>query len=729
MSNTPLSNGLLVFERFRLKMLLGRGGMGVVWLARDEELEIDIALKFLSEDLFRDSSALRDLKKETRRGMALSHPNIVRVYGFYSSNNGAAVAMEFVEGNTLCSLRDTRLNDAFEVDELKPWIAELCSALHYAHTEAEIVHRDLKPGNLMVDHRNRLKVADFGIASSLSDAQTRITGTVSPRGTLSYMSPQQLLGQRPCISHDIYSLGATLYDLLTGKPPFYSGDISLQIRETQPPSIAERREELEFIGYPLTKEWEETIAACLSKDASKRPRTAMEVLQRLNLQDYEPARSGSAFPFDKAATSKDTPAISEPTVYEPIPFTPRAEPTQAQPETKTGNTDVTTEPALTTTHSVVTASRWSGLRTALMVFVSVLAGGAIVFYATKELITVESRSNKMGFGINEPDYNPPPVQQFPNSLTTSEGEWNHQPPNSNNRPIPPPGMATGTTGQMAPPQNARPGMGQAGPRTQGPLLQTSSEPREVLDEPVAGKDFDLPGSDLIFSWVPSKEFLVGSPPFDTRANDDEKPITRVIFTRGYWISRYETTQGEFQKAMGSNPSHHKGEPNLPVDSVTWYEAMKFCDRLNKKYADIIPAGYTFSLPSQSQFEYASSAGINRIHGGANVREKAWGNFKGVSETQPVGQLEPNNWEVYDTFGNVAEWCLDWYADTLPGNEVVDWVGPAKGEYKVVKGGTIKHDPWGLRVFSRNAIAPNERDALIGFRVALVPINSHHIARN
>jgi len=279
----PLVNGQLIFDRYRLKALVGRGAVGAVWRAFDQELEIDIALKFLGDEYLFDPVALADLKRETRRGLALAHPHILRIYGFFQAGGLAAIAMEFIEGNTLAALQAARRPRVFDVEEIAEWTRQLCGALSYAHTEALLIHRDLKPGNLMIDGRGRLKVADFGIAASVNDARSRLGNAPDTSGTPSYMSPQQLLGQRPGVEHDIYSLGATLYDLLTGRPPFHSGDISLQVRTVIPPSITERRAENGFTGGPVPPKWEETIAACLAKDASLRPPSAAQVAEQLGL--------------------------------------------------------------------------------------------------------------------------------------------------------------------------------------------------------------------------------------------------------------------------------------------------------------------------------------------------------------------------------------------------------------------------------------------------------------
>src|SRR5438093_13719578 len=152
--------------------------------------------------------------------------------------------MEYVDGDTLSKLRCDKERKVFEAAELTDWMSQLCDALDYAHNYARVIHRDLKPANLMVNRRGELKVSDFGIARSLSDTVSRLTAEQGRSGTLVYMSPQQLEGKRGTHLDDIYSLGATLYDLLTSKPPFYSGNIDRQLHERVPQSMTERRKDL-----------------------------------------------------------------------------------------------------------------------------------------------------------------------------------------------------------------------------------------------------------------------------------------------------------------------------------------------------------------------------------------------------------------------------------------------------------------------------------------------------
>jgi hypothetical protein len=280
----PTSRGLAAgeraFGRFRLLRRVGQGGMGEVWLARDERLDCDVALKFLHERYRWDEVALLALRTETRRTREMNHPGIVRIHDLHEGEGQAAIAMEFLPGGSLHARRCRADPPVFSPAEILVWLPQLCAALDHAHG-AGVVHRDLKPSNLLLAADGGVKIGDFGIAQPLAESALRISQW-APSGTLAYMGPQQHFGEPPAPSDDIYSLGATLYELLTGKPPFFSGNLAAQIERRVPDSLVERRRQL-GLGHleAPSPAWEQTIAACLAKRPEDRPRTAREVVERL----------------------------------------------------------------------------------------------------------------------------------------------------------------------------------------------------------------------------------------------------------------------------------------------------------------------------------------------------------------------------------------------------------------------------------------------------------------
>ncbi len=268
--------------RFSLLRLLGRGGSGVVWLARDEHLRESVALKFLPPEIRHDAVALDDLRRETSRSRKLTHPHIIRIHDLYKTDEEAFISMEYVDGLNLSEMRLQQPDRVLTWSFLEPVVKELCLALDYAHGE-RIVHRDLKPANMIVDGRGRLKLADFGIAAIVTDTVSRISvGRHALSGTACYMSPQQLDGTLPQVTDDIYSVGATLYELLTSRAPFFSGDIAHQVRSFAPQPIEKRLSQLN-IHNPVPTSVSAMIMACLSKEPEKRPQSARSLAEQVGI--------------------------------------------------------------------------------------------------------------------------------------------------------------------------------------------------------------------------------------------------------------------------------------------------------------------------------------------------------------------------------------------------------------------------------------------------------------
>lgn len=266
--------------RYRLAEQLGRGGMGVVWLAEDLQLGDWVALKFLPREIADDPVALGELKQETLKCRHLTHPNIIRVHDLVHQHSEMPfLTMEYINGPNLSVLRTQQPGSMFAWAELSPMAQQLCEALDYAHRR-KVIHRDLKPANMMLDAEGQLKLADFGLAATISDSVTRVTLCRTISGTLCYMSPQQMDGRSPQPADDIYALGATLYELLTGKPPFHTGDLMHQVRNLEPEPLSQRLANRGLANeVPITVE--SVIMDCLAKTPSARPQTVIEVANRL----------------------------------------------------------------------------------------------------------------------------------------------------------------------------------------------------------------------------------------------------------------------------------------------------------------------------------------------------------------------------------------------------------------------------------------------------------------
>ena len=217
---------LAALQRYEILTKLGRGGMGVVYKARDTRLERDVAIKVLRTT---SSEEAARLGQEAKVAATLNHPGIVTIHDFEAGFDGYFIAMEFVPGEPLENLLKT---DPERIrSRLAPLLLRIADAMSYAHSR-HVVHRDLKPGNILVTPDHEVKILDFGIAARLDRGDGE---KVSISGTPFYMAPEQIQGEPPTPATDIYAFGATAFHLATGRPPFHTGNVIDAHLNTPPP--------------------------------------------------------------------------------------------------------------------------------------------------------------------------------------------------------------------------------------------------------------------------------------------------------------------------------------------------------------------------------------------------------------------------------------------------------------------------------------------------------------
>jgi serine/threonine-protein kinase len=262
------------FGHYRILEKIAAGGMGVVYRARDEQLERDVALKVLPSGTLSDDSARRNFRREALALAKLNHPNIETVYEFGSQDDLDFLVMEYVSGRTLA---ERLVSGALPEKEVIALGMQIAAAIEEAH-ERGIVHRDLKPANIAIAARGQAKVLDFGLAKLLrpDDELTtdHLTDTQAAAGTLPYMSPEQLLGEPVDARGDVYSIGVVLYEMATGRRAF-SGDLPSRVIDAilhgplVPPRALDSR---------ISPELERIILKCMDKDPEHRYQSARELL-------------------------------------------------------------------------------------------------------------------------------------------------------------------------------------------------------------------------------------------------------------------------------------------------------------------------------------------------------------------------------------------------------------------------------------------------------------------
>lgn len=234
---------------------------------------------------------------------------------------------------------------------------------------------------------------------------------------------------------------------------------------------------------------------------------------------------------------------------------------------------------------------------------------------------------------------------------------------------------------------------------------------------VAGRPFVLDDAgNLKLVPIPAGSFAMGS----TSGYSDERPVTQVTLTQGYWLGATEVTQAQWEEVMGSNPSNFKG-PNLPVEQVSYDDAVEFCRKVteSEREAGKLPEGYVYTLPTEAQWEYACRAGTTGDFAG-NLGAMAWYDGNSGGKTHDAGARQANGWGLFDMHGNVWEWCLDWKGD-YPGGSVKDPIGAVSGSYRVNRGGGWIDSPSDCGSADRFSDPPTNRAPDLGFRLALTPV--------
>ena len=267
----------LAAGRYRLERELGHGGMASVYLAHDEELDRPVALKLLPEHLADDETFHARFLREARLAARLSHPNVVRVYDAGEADGRPFIVMEYVPGTSLAQCGKLAPERVVQLG------VQACAGLQHAH-DAGLVHRDVKPANLLLRDDGILKIADFGIARAAESTRHTQAGTLL--GTAAYLAPEQIAGEDATAASDVYSLGAVLYELLTGRAPYdFSSLGELAAKQTEgaivPAADVEAR---------VPRDVEAAVMHALAREPRFRPASAAELAHELASSEEPPTQ-------------------------------------------------------------------------------------------------------------------------------------------------------------------------------------------------------------------------------------------------------------------------------------------------------------------------------------------------------------------------------------------------------------------------------------------------------
>ena len=749
---------------YELLAKLGEGGMGAVYKARQTRLKKIVALKVLPKERTANPRAVTRFEREMEAIGQLSHPNIVQAYDARDIDGTTVLVMEYVDGEDLAQVRQRvktlRIPDACEV------VRQVALGLQYAH-EHGLVHRDIKPSNLMLtslpSHTGRgaggegiVKILDLGLAllGANPPADGELTAAGSAVGTADYIAPEQVSDAHSVdIRADIYSLGCTLYKLLTGRAPFIGPQYKTQaeklvghLKETPPP--------VQRLRSDVPAGLAAVIERMMAKSPDDRFATPVEVAAAV-----APFAAGcdlgqlSAEAADLAGDAGDRSL----TVTKPL----------------ASSADVGTNGGSKSQPAVVPRGlRRLREKVGTMRGIAIV-GGLFLVILLGTLLTLTTRKGTLVIEYDDPNVQVAVKQggevvdvidaRSGWKLSLKPGRYELAPQGGTERfeldqdsitvhrgdvvtvkvtlkrALPIPDLKSQISGLKSPvpPHAVAPFDAKTARQHQEAWAKCLGVPVEITNSI---------GMKLVF--IPPGEFEMGSPTElieeELKAHGDggwynarvlsEVPRHKVRITRPFYFGIYDVTQEEYQRVMGRNVSFFTATGNgkekvggldtrrFPVEQVSREDAVEFCDRLSEMPEEKA-AARRYRIPSEAQWEYSCRAGSEaKWHCGnqeASLADYAWFRDNASGRTHEVGQRKANPWGLFDMHGNVWQWCNDLYDQAYYGTSPADDPrGPLAGVYHVARGGGWIDAAWYCRSAYRSITERGTRSEIVGFRACL-----------
>ena len=673
-------------EEFEVERVLGAGGFGITYLARDVSLGRQVVIK---ENLpvqfaFRDTHSmtvsprhttgedadnfawsLENFANEAALLASLDHPGIVKVLRSFRAHGTAFFVMPYVDGLPLDELirMRTEKEQSFTADELTGLLEYVLDALAYLHDRG-IYHRDIKPGNILITNEGIPVLIDFGSARQRLSERS-MTVVESPGYT-----PFEQLQSRGNVGpwSDLYALGATLARAMTREQLPKAMD---RMRNDPFRPLASRESLRSIYPIPLLT----SIDKALSVEEGNRWQEAREWLSAL-------ARN---------AIPHVSPRVSPPHIP---------------------NFQIEVGGNIPKPAAVTHGSKGKGKQ------IAIIAVGAICFLVGAIAWATHHAKTNGQAEIVQQERIEAERQAERDQQARLEAEQ----------------KARATAERDAQAEAARQAEAERLARVEVERLEALE--RQSRTGPLSFGEirkrhsYYIDGVEtIVIKYVPGGQFQMGSPSTEADRSYDENQVSRTL-SRHYWMGETEVTQGQWQAVMGNNPSYFEGTDwkRLPVENVSWEDAQALIAKLNETHPP--GDGWKWALPTEAQWERACRGGTTTATAFGNSLSSNQANFNGdhpyggaerganLRRTVPVKSYQPNAYGLYDMHGNVWEWCEDGYQERLPGG-----VDPlvSTGQSRVIRGGGWYDRGGDCRSANRLRGSPDIRSVLYGFRLAVVPL--------
>ena len=687
--------GELFANRYRLIKEVGRGSFGEVWQVRDEQLDLEVALKVY---IALDERGLEEFKGEYKNTYALNHPNLLHATYFGVDEKRPYLVMPYCPASAVGLLG--------EMDEGTAWrfLRDVAGGLAYLHGQ-DILHRDIKPDNILRNEAGDFVITDFGISlrmrSTLRRNSTRKVDA-DMGGSIPYMGPEMFSANPQAVkATDIWALGVSLFELMSGDLPFFGQGGGMLLRGAEIPAIQ---------GH-FSEELKKTVQSCLARETWDRP-TAEQ------LRDYAEAKLQGGNP-DK-------------TWGEPNGSAKAKDGTTGKPEA--GKVEPTIASKAEVEEETARQGKGNGKKNRIGVLVAVVMVVIVVLTTVGGLVQQSNRREK---AEREREQVAIAERARQDSIADAQAEMQRQAREAEERRQAEEARqkaaqererqaAKAKAEQERLAQQERERQAAKAKAEQERLAQQERERQEEARKQreaearrraTSNRTIRVGNVSFEMVYVQGGTFQMGATAEQgSDAYDDEKPVHSVTLS-DFHIGKYEVTQGLWKEVMGENPSYNKAGDNYPVEMVSWEDCQRFIERLNSR------TGLNFRLPTEAEWEYAArggqkSRGYKYSGSTYDLGSVAWYEGNRGNRTHPVGQKQANELGLYDMSGNVYEWCYDWYGRYSSSSQR-NPSGPASGANRVLRGGSYDLGARYCRVSYRYYYVPGYRDSY-GLRLVLAP---------